>query len=75
MSNSLEDVYIPAFYEQLADALEAVLDGFDRRVFREAVFSSAFEGMELKQRTTHIIDRIAEGCLQTLMRPPGGSSR
>ena len=60
MTSPLKNVYSPAFYEQLADGLETVIDGFDRLAFRQAIFSPAFDGMELGQRMTHTIDRIAE---------------
>ncbi len=60
MAAPLKDVYSPEFYEQLSTGLETVVDGFDRRRFSESIFTSAFEGMELKQRMTHTIERIAE---------------
>jgi 3-methyladenine DNA glycosylase AlkC len=58
LSSLLKDVYSREFYERLADSLEVVIQGFDRRGFRQEIFSPEFTGLELKQRMTHTIEVI-----------------
>lgn len=53
MANPLKDLYSPAFYDRLSNALSITVPGFDQPRFLKNIFSPAFPSMELKERMKH----------------------
>jgi 3-methyladenine DNA glycosylase AlkC len=49
----LKDLYSPAFYKNLANALSTVLPSFNKQRFISQIFSDEFSNMELKARMRH----------------------
>ena len=53
MSYLLKDLYSPAFYEGLTNALASTIPDFDRATFLKQIFNDDFNSMELKERMKH----------------------
>jgi 3-methyladenine DNA glycosylase AlkC len=53
MSALLKDLYSPAFYKNLSDALGDVLLSFNKQSFISQIFTDDFAGKELKTRMRH----------------------
>lgn len=49
----LKDLYSPAFYDRLSDALLITLPGFDKKKFIANIYVPDFERKELKERMKH----------------------
>lgn len=49
----LKNLYGPAFYDTLADALNHVVPAFDAVKFKSLIFNEHFQHMELKERMRH----------------------
>ncbi|OWK71824.1 DNA alkylation repair protein [Pedobacter sp. AJM] len=61
MSYLLKDLYSPAFYGKLTNALLLTVPAFDRDKFLKEIFIAEFESKELKERmkhTTNVIHRF-----------------
>jgi len=53
MASPLKDLYSPAFYDRLSNALAVSIPKFDKGKFIKAVFIPEFESKELKERMKH----------------------
>lgn len=73
MSNLLKDVYSAEFYACLWGVMETSLEGFDRARFLARIFSPEFVAMELKQRMSHILERLLQPVQGALRVFPGGA--
>lgn len=51
--SALKNIYSPAFYKRLSEALKKSIPGFDRDTFISLINSNGFEDMELKARMRH----------------------
>lgn len=60
MSTLLKNLYSPAFYHRLTDALIVTVPHFDSERFLNGIFNADFELMELKQRMKHT-SRVMHG--------------
>lgn len=49
----LKNLYSPAFYERLTNILAVTIPNFNKSKFLNAIFTTDFEGMELKERMKH----------------------
>ncbi|RZK35775.1 MAG: DNA alkylation repair protein, partial [Pedobacter sp.] len=49
----LKDLYSPAFYDRLCNALMISIPGFDKKKFIKSIYVTDFEEKELKQRMKH----------------------
>jgi 3-methyladenine DNA glycosylase AlkC len=49
----LKNLYGPAFYDILVDALNKILPSFNEHKFKSLIFNEQFEYMELKERMRH----------------------
>ncbi|RXK86063.1 DNA alkylation repair protein [Filimonas effusa] len=49
----LKDLYSKTFYNRLCNSLEKAIPGFNRKIFIKAIYTPAFEDMELKERMRH----------------------
>ncbi|HEY4937035.1 MAG TPA: DNA alkylation repair protein [Puia sp.] len=53
MTGLLKDLYSPAFYRNISDALSEVLPSFSKQKFLEQIFTGDFSRKELKARMRH----------------------
>ncbi|WP_343523881.1 DNA alkylation repair protein [Pedobacter sp.] len=53
MASLLKDLYSPAFYDRLSNALAVSIPKFDKEKFIKAIFIPEFEAKELKERMRH----------------------
>jgi len=53
MATPLKNLYSPAFYDRLSNALTVSIPEFDKEKFIKAVFIPEFEAKELKERMKH----------------------
>jgi len=53
MSSPLKNLYSPAFYNRLCEALSVSVPSFDSSKFTQLIYTDAFETMELKERMKH----------------------
>ncbi len=53
MSELFKDIYNQAFYQQFADVVNNVIEGFSTDSFINKIFDESFDGMELKARMAH----------------------
>lgn len=71
MATPLKNLYSPAFYERLTNALTVSIPEFDKEKFIKAVFIPEFESKELKERMKHttsvLHDFLPEDYLQTIV--------
>ncbi|MFC1224542.1 DNA alkylation repair protein [Pedobacter sp. BG31] len=70
MASLLKDLYSPAFYDRLSNALAISIPKFDKGKFINAVFTPEFESKELKERMKHtskvLHDFLPEEYLQSI---------
>jgi 3-methyladenine DNA glycosylase AlkC len=52
---ALKDLYSPAFYKKLADAMAAVVPSFNKQRFISQIFTDDFSNKELKARMRHTV--------------------
>jgi 3-methyladenine DNA glycosylase AlkC len=60
MAEPLKNIFSPKLLEPFAAKVKAVSEAFPQTQFLQSVFSPAYEGMELKQRTHHIANCLNE---------------
>lgn len=53
MPTPLKDLYSPAFYNTFAYVVAKTIDGFDKKKFIKAIYTSDFDAYELKERMSH----------------------
>ncbi|MCT4647063.1 MAG: DNA alkylation repair protein [Carboxylicivirga sp.] len=54
MAELFKNLYSPQFFDVFTEALDAVIDHFDKESFLKKVYVAEWEDMELKQRMHHI---------------------